>query len=478
MIIKIISLIKTNFKTCISHKENVMSKHNIITPLICTAASVLLILTGFCLTNPGTVHAQSDWSAWQHRLPITLTGRNVETANLVPVDVTFSLFAAQCRNPERELRLILKTRSGEKEVPFQLSGLSIWTKDTGERSSPTVNGMITFFDEAPGNGNAEYVLLYGNPNAKVPSYTTDLKLTGEKPAWTIENSKMIVELRGKNANIPDGSNKDSGQLAQVIIKSRPDTPVFSENGILHWNPGIFVPARGWMHSFAWDPPEVCEIEEGPLFVKVTRSGIFPDIPEVRLSVTYRIFTGRNYVESGTVMKVNDDIGVVALRNNQLVFDDGLFTKFTWHDKGKTVDKSLDDYTPVNRHGDIVRLSDDLDFISFYDTSKGIGLASVIVDYSNIGPDGAPPTLFDNATYVSNGGHGLTYFFRPLIYFHVGWDRKQLITVPKGSVYAERNLYYFYDAGSGNPVSKVEVLSRAVQSGPGINIGEYVLPPER
>ena len=42
---------------------------------------------------------------------------------------------------------------------------------------PTLNGMITFFDEATGNGDAEYFLLYGNPVAAAPSYPTDLKFS-------------------------------------------------------------------------------------------------------------------------------------------------------------------------------------------------------------------------------------------------------------------------------------------------------------
>jgi len=423
------------------------------------------------------VHAQNTWAAWKHHMPITLTGRSAENQGLVPVDVTFSLFADQCTNPESEIRLVLKTGSVEKEIPFQLSGLSKWTKDTGERSNPTLNGMITFFDEAPGSDDAEYVLLYGNPGARPPVYQTDLKISGKKPSWTIENSKIIVKLHGRNPAYGNSTNKDSGQISSVTIKSRPGTPIAPGTGVMHWNPGIFVPARGWMHSFAWDPPEICEIEEGPLFAKVTRSGIFPDIPEVRLSVTYRIFTGHNYVESGTVMKVNDDIGVVALRNNQLVFDSGTFTHMAWGIDCSEVVKNLDDYTPVNRHGDILRLRDDLDFFSFVNPSKGIGVASVKVAYSNIGPDGSSPTLFDNAIYVSNGGHELMYFFRPLIYFHVGWDRKQLITVPKGSVYSERNLYLFHEANEVEPIKAVRALNMAVKSRPVINIGSYKLPPE-
>ena len=414
----------------------------------------------------GSVNAEEGWKDWKYRMPVKLTYRSSLTSGLVPVDVTFSLFAERCKNPEKEIRLILKTGSTEKEIPFQLSGLSLWTKDTdGSKSLATLNGMITFFDDAPGNEDAEYLLLYGNPAASAPSYPTDLSVSGAGPAWTIENSKMIVKLH------------KSGQISAVTLKAKPDVPIAPDTGIMHWNPGIFIPTRYWAHSFAWDPPEIYELKKGPIFVEITRSGIFPRIPEVHLSITYRIFSCRAYVESGTVMRVLDDIGVVALRNDEFVFDAGFFSYIAWDKNGVTVIKRLENYKPVNRHGDILRISDTAPFITMFNPSSGVGAASVRISQANIGPNGGPPVLFDNATYISSGGHELQYWFRPLIYFHVDWDRKQLITVPEGSTYSERNLYLFFEAEPDGQVDEVVNLSRAVQSMPGIQIGEYRLPPE-
>ena len=412
----------------------------------------------------GSVQAESDLSAWKYSVPVKLTHRNVQSSDLIPVNVTFSFLADQCANPEKEIRLILKTGSVIKEIPCQLSRLSRWTKDTdGEKSLATVNGMITFFDEAPHEGDAEYFILYGNTDATPPSYPTDLSVSGTAPSWIVENSEMVVTLH------------TSGQIASVKLKAKPDAPVAPATGIMHWNPGIFIPTRYWAHSFAWDPPEVYEIEKGPLFVEIRRSGIFPKIPEVHLAITYRIFTGRTYIESGTVMKVQDTIGVVALRNDELIFDEGFFTHIAWDKNGLPVVKRLDDYTPINRHGDILRFSDNSPYIALFNPSLGVGAASVRVEYANIGPNGDPPTLFDNATYVTNGD--LQYWFRSLVYFHIDWSRKQLITVPKGSVYSERNLYYFFEADSEYSVDKVVALSQVVRSIPVINIGEYTLPPD-
>ena len=443
--------------------------------LLYYTAGIILILTA----SSHPVKAQGNWNAWEHNMPIVLTHLNTATAQLLPVDVTFSVPANECPDPQREIRLILTENGKTSEIPFQLSGLSVWTKDTdGEKSRATLNGMITFFDTATTDGDATYAMLYGNPKATAPSYSTDLRVSGESPSWTIENRVIRVGLHGKVKGRDDYTNHDSGQISSVVIKSRPNSPIAPEGGVIHWNPGVFAPLRGWMHAFQWDPPTQCEIESGPLFVEVRRSGIFPGIPEVHLSVNYRIFADRDFVESGTVMEVRDDIGVVALRNNQLVFDSGTFTHIAWNESGETVQHNLADYEPVNRHGDILRLIDDPQFVTFFNPDTKIGAASVKVAYSNTGPGGRPPTLFDNATYVSNGGHGLMYFFRPLIYFHVGWDRTQLITVPKGSQYMERNLYQFYETGQSISIEPVEKLSDAVTAKPRILIGPFDLPPDR
>lgn len=456
----------------------------------------LSILVGLaCLVSA----QQSPWQAWKHRLPIVLTERNAATAGQIPVDVTFSMLAADIGDPLKEIRLVLKTAAGEKEVPFQLSRLSTWTQDTdGAKSLPTVSGTITFFDVAPGCGPAEYTLLYGNPSAQAPVYATDLRVSGEKPSWTVENSRMTVRFHGRSPANGDptkalrpstatmkiiqpahNTNFSSGQLAQVILKSRPASPIAPYTGVMHWEPGIFVPIRGWIHAFDWDPPPVCEIEKGPLFVEIRRSGPFPKIPEVKLSITYRIFTDRTYVESSTRVEILEPIGVVSLRNNSMVFDNGTFTHMAWQRDGVPVVKSLKEYPPVNTHSDVLRVADNTPFFSFLNPTERIGVATIRDMAANLSPDGTPPVLFDSSFYVSNeGSEGLQYFFRPLIYFNVGWDRKQLIMVPQGSIYAERNFFLFFEANGETPIQDVLALSSAATGRPGIAIGPFKMPPAR
>ena len=78
------------------------------------ASRTLLIL----VVISGSALAQGRWSAWKHRMPIRLTHRGADTSAMVPIDVTFSLFADQCVDPAKEIRLILKGLSHARAMSW------------------------------------------------------------------------------------------------------------------------------------------------------------------------------------------------------------------------------------------------------------------------------------------------------------------------------------------------------------------------
>ncbi len=172
--------------------------------------------------------------------------------------------------------------------------------------------------------------------------------------------------------------------------------------------------------------------QGPLFVEIRRSGTFPKVPEVKASVVYRIFAGRDYVESGTRIDVLESVGVVSIRNNDMVFDNLTFTHMAFPHEGQPVIRDLKDYPRVSANGDVLRLDDEIPYFALLNPAEKIGVGTIKDMYANVGPDGIPPVLFDNSFYLSNNGReGLMFFFRPLVYFNIGFDRKQLIHGPQG-----------------------------------------------
>jgi hypothetical protein len=462
------------------HKSGI-SKKRIFTALL--FIGIAIFAAGVQMRSE-TTGQSNDWTAWKYRLPVRLAGLTELVARLVPVDVKFTLKTAECPNPEKNIRLIYRARDGrEQGVPFQLSRLRVWDKGLDPKvGEPTLNGMITFFDVSGGQAGGNYFILYGNSGAEAPAYPTDLVVSGKGPAWTIENSRLKVELRKEDPVKPEILHDvfgDCGQIAVVTLKAKPETPISNKDHTLHWNPGILIPERGWSNAHAWDPPEHYEVEKGPIFVEVRRRGALPYVPEVELTITYRFFAGRDYVWYGAVLRVKDDVGVVSLRTNELVFDEGFFTRLAWEDEGKIHDEALGGFKAVNKHGDILRLRPDVPFLAVYDPAKGLGTATINLNYAAIDPRGRIPDKYDQAFFVVKGegligSGGLLFWFRSFFNFAPEWDRRQRFILPAGYICAEQSLFHFFEAGGPAPVKDVAALSTAARdlSKLDIQVGPY------
>jgi hypothetical protein len=102
--------------------------------------------------GPVNVSKTQGWDAWKGRLPVRLAGLTPSVSQLLPIDVKFTLKAAECPNPKREIRLIYRSADGrEQEVPFQLSRLRVWDKGIDPKvGEATLNGLLTFFDVSGG----------------------------------------------------------------------------------------------------------------------------------------------------------------------------------------------------------------------------------------------------------------------------------------------------------------------------------------
>jgi hypothetical protein len=432
------------------------------------AASFVL---GIPLRSEGIAQG-NDWGRWKYRLPIRLVGLTEAVSKLLPIDVMFTLKAAECPNPEKEIRLIYRSSDGrEQEVTFQLSRLRVWNKGLDPKvGEPTINGMITFFDVSGGQAGGNYFILYGNSKAEVLAYPTDLVISGKGPAWTIENSRLKVELRKGDPVKPEILHDvfgDCGQIAAVTLKAKPDAPITNKDHTLHWNPGILIPERGWSNAHAWDPPEEYEVETGPIFVEVKRRGAFPYVSEVELAITYRFFAGRDYIWYGAVVRAKEDVGIASLRTDELVFDEGFFTRLAWEDEGKIHDEALSGFKAVNKHGDILRLRPDAPFLAVYDPAKGLGTATINLNYAEIDPQGGIPDKYDQAFFVVKGegpigSGGLLFWFRSFFNFAPEWDRRQRFILTAGYVCAEQSLFHFFEAGGPAPLKDVVALNRAAR----------------
>ena len=103
---------------------------------------VLLLLgpsTGPVQAQAPTVPPAAEESAWSGQLLIEVRRDHPDRAGLLPVDVTFALpvdSMADATRPRREIRLVYVREGERREVPFQLSRLSVRPVRVGTLASP------------------------------------------------------------------------------------------------------------------------------------------------------------------------------------------------------------------------------------------------------------------------------------------------------------------------------------------------------
>lgn len=249
-----------------------------------------------------------------------------------PVELVAAFRADQTDSLTREVRLArLEPRSGLlREIPCQVS-------EEKTRGLERVC-RLAFLADAPAHARTLYLIFYGNPDAELPDYPTDLKVTGEGYALEIENDYYQAKL-----------SPQMGQLERLKLKREHGQELFA-GGEGHGEP----PCIDWAHDYVtsnnfqkmritnWAACPDYEVIRGPVCVKVRRWG-FPHSPvhpvftpsRMHIFIEYRFVAGAPYFFKHGTMETLQEIEIGYLRDDEWVFSGYSFTDTVWMtDDGK------------------------------------------------------------------------------------------------------------------------------------------------
>jgi hypothetical protein len=142
-----------------------------------------------------------------------------------PVEVLLSFQASQTASLAREIR-VAEIKDG------------ILTEVISQVFSEIRRGAekickLLFLADNQGKEKRTYLIFYGNPDAELPNYQSDLKVTGEGYGLDIENEYFTAYL-----------SKQTGQLARMVLKREHGLEIYS-GGQGHGEPaGI-----DWAHDY-------------------------------------------------------------------------------------------------------------------------------------------------------------------------------------------------------------------------------------
>ncbi len=257
-----------------------------------------------------------------------------------------------------------------------------------------------------------------------------LSVSGEGLGKRIAGSRLVLEL-----------HPQSGQINTI---ESPDARVrlFNEAGVIHWNPDVFVPGEGWDHSFDWNPPPKTGEKAGIYLYLNSRRGPLPRVKGVALDVKYRLEAEAPYFISETRLVFEEDRGVIAVRNDEMVLSRTLFDSLVYKDKkGEVIKRPLLE-KPGMPFGLVHIAPEGLDWVGLVNTREEFGFFSLRLNAAS-GNFETPGDFFHKAgTYFYAPAEGkYVYWVRPFVYTWADHFTGNLFTfVPKGSFFYEKNAY--------------------------------------
>ncbi len=340
---------------------------------------------------------------------------------------------------------------GSREIPYQVLARkeSLPPESAAAANPPALTYKLAFPLDAVPNEKKIILLVKGRPE-KTPDQA--LTLTGEGLGKTIQNGPLTIQFHAK-----------SGQIL-TIESPKEKIRLWNKEGAIHWNPDAFIPGIAWDHSFEWNPPQSFEETSGPLVYVNAREGPMSRIKDVNLKVRYVVEPDKPYFIVETRLDVEKDMGVIALRNDEMVLAKELFDTLMYRDKdGKIITLPLKERAEAP-YG-LVHIADpDVPWAGLMNMKEGYGFFTLRLEAANSNLGAAGGFLHKAGTYFYAPSDGTyVYWVRPLLYTWGDYATNNLLTfLPKGSSFYEKNAYIILRL-SGQTPRELDALLRRLRS---------------
>ena len=369
---------------------------------------------------------------WKYYKVVSLEEKIGTPRKAEPVEVLLSFQSSQTASLAREIRVAEIKDGVLTEVISQVFS-------EVRRGSDKICKLL-FLADNQGKERRQYIVFYGNPDAELPKYQSDLKVSGEGYGLDIENEFFTAIL-----------SKQTGQLARMILKREHGLEIYS-GGQGHGEPaGI-----DWAHDYVsddgiqkmrislWDECPDFEVVKGPICTIIRRWG-FPYSPvhplfspaRMIMDIEYRFYAGLPYFHKFGHMTAVKQFSPAALRDDEWVITGQSFTDMLWmgpDEKLKTGNVPAD-------------LSEKLWGIGFFNKDTKDSFFGFFLEHHAEGL---------GAELSHNGSPNLHYQWHGQI-----WSRypvpKTIKTIPKGAVLHQKNAYVTIPFTLKDDTAKIENL---------------------
>lgn len=375
--------------------------------------------------------AWSTWArGWNYYKALELEEKAGISRKAAPVEVLLSFPGNQVQSLAREIRVAELYEGQIRELVSQVF-LEI-------RRGDETQCKLMFLADNPGKEKRTYLVFYGNPDAELPNYQSDLNVTGEGYGLDIENEYFTAQL-----------SKQTGQLARMILKREHGLEIYS-GGQGHGEPaGI-----DWAHDYVteegfqklrislWDECPDFEVVRGPICTIIRRWG-FPYSPvhplfspaRMNMDIEYRFYAGLPYFHKFGHMTAVQQFEPAALRDDEWVITGQSFTDMMWMGPDGKV-----------RLGEVPEaFKNQLWGIGFYNKDTQDSFVGLFLEHH---AEGLPELVHNGSPQLYYKWHGQIWARYPL---------QGITTVPAGTVLHQKNAYVTIPFAEGEGQEKIERL---------------------
>ncbi len=269
--------------------------------------------------------AWRKWAqGWSWVRPLALDELVNRARSAEPIELAVAFPEERASSLRRELRVARVQDGSLQEVRSQVTEE---VRRGGQRQC-----RLTFFANSPAHARTWWLVFYGNPDAELPDYPTDLEVSGEGFALDFEND----HFRGRLSD-------QMGQLERLTYKRLHGLELFA-GGEGHGEP----PGIDWAHDYVtagnfqklrvtnWPTVPDYEILRGPLSLTVRRWGfpystVHPLFSPARLNffVEYRFYAGTPWFVKVGAIEAIQDVEVSYMRDDEWVFSGMSFSDGVW-----------------------------------------------------------------------------------------------------------------------------------------------------
>jgi metal-sulfur cluster biosynthetic enzyme len=356
-----------------------------------------------------------------------------------PVEVLLGFRSDHINSLAREIRVAEVHNGLLKEVTSQVFGV---VRRGAERLC-----KVMFLADNNGSEKRQYLIFYGNPDAELPDYTTDLEVRGEGYDLEIENQYFIAKL-----------SKQTGQLERMLIKREHGVELYA-GGPAHAE----TPCIDWSHDYVaedffmkvriqyWGECPDYEIVRGPICTIVRRWG-FPhsalhpiyNPSRLNINVEYRFYSGLPYFYKSSKMKAVKSFVIQTMRDDEWVFTGQPFTGSLWIGADEKV--KFGEVDEANKNS--------VKGFGYYNKDSKDSFMGLYLDHSS---EVIPDLLNGGSSLFYYNWHGTVWVRHPTM------EGIKNHTIPEGAILRQKNAYVTIAFTEKDGPGKIEALRKELLS---------------